>query len=274
MSKIVLYHNDLDGRCSAAIVNKKFKGECVNFPVSYENKIPFNKITLNDDVVIVDFTPNFKEDFDEIIERSNSVTWIDHHKANILEHKDKKHLDGKRVDTVPSAALATWNYYYPNKNAPMSVVYVSDFDTWTHKYPESRFFELGVSTVSHFPEDDIWETLLNDNKESKEEVDVFISRGKIISKYKSIHNEEYLSKYGYEVKFEGYKAIACNVAHCGSDFFISDNNYDLLIPWVFNGDRFVYSLYSTKIDCSKIAKKYGGGGHKGASGFDTKKYIL
>lgn len=33
-------------------------------------------------------------------------------------------------------------------------------------------------------------------------------------------------------------------------------------------------LRSTTIDCSEVAMKYGGGGHKGASGFSTKALIL
>ena len=28
------------------------------------------------------------------------------------------------------------------------------------------------------------------------------------------------------------------------------------------------------IDCSKVAMLYGGGGHKGAAGFNTKEYVL
>ena len=43
------------------------------------------------------------------------------------------------------------------------------------------------------------------------------------------------------------------------------------MPFSFDGDKWTVSLYSTSVDVSEIAKKYGGGGHKGASGFHCKE---
>ena len=43
------------------------------------------------------------------------------------------------------------------------------------------------------------------------------------------------------------------------------------MPFVFDGTQFTISLYSEVVDVSEIAKKYGGGGHKGASGFHCKQ---
>ena len=42
-----------------------------------------------------------------------------------------------------------------------------------------------------------------------------------------------------------------------------------MMPFVFDGSKWTVSIYSTNknIDCSELAKKYGGGGHKGAAGF-------
>ena len=72
---------------------------------------------------------------------------------------------------------------------------------------------------------------------------------------------------------EGYKAFALNLGLCNSEYFKSVDNgtYDLLIPFSFDGDEWIISLYSRNIDVSEIAKKYGGGGHKGAAGFHCKE---
>jgi nanoRNase/pAp phosphatase (c-di-AMP/oligoRNAs hydrolase) len=43
------------------------------------------------------------------------------------------------------------------------------------------------------------------------------------------------------------------------------------MPFVFDGEQYTVSLYSKTVDVSEIAKKYGGGGHKGAAGFQCKK---
>lgn len=43
-----------------------------------------------------------------------------------------------------------------------------------------------------------------------------------------------------------------------------------MIVFVRDGKKWTVSLYSKKdnVDCSKIATKYGGGGHKKAAGFE------
>ena len=59
--------------------------------------------------------------------------------------------------------------------------------------------------------------------------------------------------------------------NCGHRGYIEP--YDLMITFVRRKDKlWNVSLYSTKdhIDCGSIAKSFGGGGHKGAAGFQCK----
>ena len=46
--------------------------------------------------------------------------------------------------------------------------------------------------------------------------------------------------------------------------------------WVFNGTKYSYSIFSSNlnVDCSKIAEKYSGGGHKGAAGFSSDELLF
>lgn len=48
------------------------------------------------------------------------------------------------------------------------------------------------------------------------------------------------------------------------------------MPFSFNGRNgtWTYSMYSKIVDVSNIAKKYGGGGHRGAAGFNLDKLIF
>jgi len=48
------------------------------------------------------------------------------------------------------------------------------------------------------------------------------------------------------------------------------DNYDGVASFYFDGINYNFSLYSDTVDCSIIAKQFGGGGHKGASGFIVK----
>ena len=54
----------------------------------------------------------------------------------------------------------------------------------------------------------------------------------------------------------------------------NEEEYDMFIGFSYNGKGWNYSLRSTKVDCSQIAMKYGGGGHKGASGFNADKLLF
>ncbi len=48
-------------------------------------------------------------------------------------------------------------------------------------------------------------------------------------------------------------------------------DYPICIGFVYDGKQYTVGLYSREIDVSEIAKKYDGGGHKGAAGFVCKE---
>jgi nanoRNase/pAp phosphatase (c-di-AMP/oligoRNAs hydrolase) len=79
--------------------------------------------------------------------------------------------------------------------------------------------------------------------------------------------------------FDGWRAIICN-GYDGSPLFDSVYNpdeHDIMISYIQRKDgTWSYGMYSDKpeVHCGEIAKKYGGGGHKGASGFNLKDLIL
>jgi oligoribonuclease NrnB/cAMP/cGMP phosphodiesterase (DHH superfamily) len=89
-----------------------------------------------------------------------------------------------------------------------------------------------------------------------------------MNRFKDGWAKEYM-KLGFETEFEGMKCFAVNLGLCTSDYFKSlpNGEYDVLMPFVFDGNQFIVSMYSTTVDVSEIVKKYGGGGNKGASGF-------
>jgi len=51
----------------------------------------------------------------------------------------------------------------------------------------------------------------------------------------------------------------------------------MVCNYFFNGENYMYSFYSdekSKVDCSKIAEKFGGGGHPHASGCSSNKLLF
>lgn len=75
---------------------------------------------------------------------------------------------------------------------------------------------------------------------------------------------------GYLVHKVENKSVGCK--ECNSTGYLEP--YDIMIAFVCRKDKlWNVSLYSTKpeIDCGEIAKTFGGGGHKGAAGFQCKE---
>jgi hypothetical protein len=76
-------------------------------------------------------------------------------------------------------------------------------------------------------------------------------------------------------KFAGLNVLCLNTARCNSQTFaakdVPETGHDALLAFYFNGKSWFVSLYHaahrTELDLSIIAKRYGGGGHRGACGF-------
>ena len=132
---------------------------------------------------------------------------------------------------------------------------------------------MGFDAYDKSPDNEIWYNLLDDGTEKK-----YIEEGKVIIKYRDSFTKEYCESKGFETEFEGYKVYAMNIGLAGSDWFKSVDNgsYDILMPFSYNGryNSWSYSMYSKTVDVSNIAKKYGGGGHRGAAGFNLDKLIF
>ena len=74
---ICFYHDDLDGRCAAAIVLRAFPGARAE-PAFYGSTLKLDKVGRGEKVFIVDFT--FPGDaMAELLAKTGDVTWIDHH---------------------------------------------------------------------------------------------------------------------------------------------------------------------------------------------------
>ena len=265
MKTVCFVHNDLDGKCAGAIV-KYYNPEAYVIEVSYNRPIPMSKV--EDEVIICDFTPS-KEDFDELLKRtSGNVTWIDHHQSSIEKFPEYTELKGIRKDTIPSGAMLTWQYYFPQQKPPEFVELVSDYDTWTHKYgSRTWYFVSGARMYKTSSNSQFWIDLI----EKEEELKKVLEKGNVVYEYENNENAAYVRQYSFRIKFEGYDTIVCNAARKNSTLFDSlEPDFDIMMIFCVMGDKVRYSLYTSKdIDVSQIALKYGGGGHRKASGFIT-----
>lgn len=283
------YHGDGDGMCSAYLVSKipntdSFGSEFIE--ANYDMVFPLESIQPNENVYIVDFSIKPK-DMLSLLERTPNVVWIDHHVSAIQRYDNFPHkIRGIRYDGI-AACMLTYCFLFQMTNrglgnpmplfvdtmtesAPLVVKLLADYDVWTFKYGDkTRWFQLAFNAYSPSPTDTVWDEWNN----SMDAVNKMIDEGRVMEVYRKSIAKTYCERKGFEVEFEGYRAFVMNIGIPGSDLFdsIKSGDYDLYIPFCYDGNQWTFSVYSTKVNCAEIAMKYGGGGHAGAAGFSTKE---
>ena len=245
--------------------------------IDYKTTFPLESIYPGERIYIVDFSiePAMME---KLLSVTQNVTWIDHHKTAIEKYDGFPFvIRGVRYDGY-SGAMLTYCYLHcmtqrgegdikpfnPSmiEDAPEMTKLIDDWDCWKFNYGnKTRYFQIGSTSLDLSPESKEWIRLMSS-------LDGVIHNGKIIMDYRDQWAKDYINGLGYIVKFDGYTCFAVNLGRCNSEYFKSLNGqYDIYMPYVSDGKKYTVSLYSTLVDVSIIAKKYGGGGHKGAAGF-------
>lgn len=288
------YHNDIDGRSSASVVAKYFDNYNREdfYEVDYVQELNIDNIVKDELIVFVDYS--FKENtihyIDKIMETTKNIIWIDHHKSSIdllKKRPDLQSIKGVREENISGCAL-TYMYFYDKDNiedCPLWVQYVSDYDCWIYKFGQTTTeFKLGIESIPHDFNDKIWkelihETLSDFDKLSHEEaVKYIINKGKIIYSYIQTQNDYLINLLGYESEILGEKCYVINDKNNSWVFGEKVKEYKYCIVYAFNGEKYVYSVFSDPIhkdaQCNKIAEHFGGGGHKGAAGFTSDELIL
>jgi len=274
---LCLFHGDLDGHTSAAIIDKRFHID--KFVVAnYDMNFPFDRICKNEEVYIVDFSLKSKEVLDRLLSVTKNVVWIDHHITAIQKFKGYENIEGIRADTYPAACLLCWQYCYPSITPPAFVSLASDYDTWTYRFGDDT---RNLVTAAHSMENthplnrDFWRLVLNNDKKTIEDLKF---NGEKIRSVQERDRANFVKNNAFKIDFEGLKTIACNKRDNGSLLFESledIDSYDIMMSFQYCGKSklWEFSIYSTKpnVNCSEIAKKYGGGGHPGAAGFSQTK---
>ncbi len=281
----IYFHNDLDGRCAGAIAyralrdrNKDAKIELIE--LDYKDEIKVKEIDLCEKIVVVDFS--FKpEIMEKVLLLTKDIVWIDHHKT-AFEYKYSEKLEGLRDKNFSGCELA-WKYFYGKKEMPRAVELIRDKDKWAWKYGEvTANFNMGMKVHDHQPKDKIWDGLFGlPAYFGLAEVSDIIIEGKTCIKFRDQFCKDYCNSYGFETEFEKYKCFALGIYMFGSEAFGDRmKKYDICLSFEYVGDSWIVGLYSIKdIDVSKIAQKYGGGGHTKAAGFvcrelPFKKHIM
>lgn len=227
----------------------------------------------------------------------SQLIWIDHHKTSI--EKWPADIPGYRIDGVAACRLA-WQWFIahesfdalqakprPNKEdfvnrrvtEPLAVRLAGEYDIWDKRDPAAEVFQYGLSCQKEID----WNALLSEEKFRDDGTPTYLEdvilAGMNAQAYAQHVDASICNSLTWLMKWEGLTFLCVNHARFNSLLFaakdVPETGHDALLGFRFDGKSWMVSLYHSKhrtdLDLSEIAKKYGGGGHKGACGFTCAK---
>jgi oligoribonuclease NrnB/cAMP/cGMP phosphodiesterase (DHH superfamily) len=277
-SPIIISHSNCnDGLAAVWAAKRKYPEAEIHFrqygdpvgDIEYEGR----------DVIMVDFSFD-REVLIEMNEKAKSLLVLDHHKTA------QERLEGLPFaifDMERSGAGLAYDHLLGDGTAPpvdgrshrhWLVDYVEDRDLWRFDLAHSKAINAGIASYPR-------------NLESWEEMSKRNPQDLRAEGYTLLRSEDgavkALARFGAEREIEGHKVLVVNSSSLQSrigEELAQGRPFGVVYFLTGDGDV-VVSLRSrgeTGIDVSKIAKKFGGGGHARAAGFklslDDARFII
>ena len=280
----VLYHDDCTDGFGAAYAAWHFLGYAgVQYiPVQYGQ--PIDARVRDTQIYVLDFCYP-KEQLIELCSiTAESVTILDHHKTaidmfNAWPIAERPDNLVAVTSTAQSGAILTWNEFSGYAStAPKLLFYIQDRDLWQFRLPQSKEINTAIGllpkNIESFP---LWQTILA-NPSSPENL---AKDGRLLLTQLD-RNCTALLKHAMVCYLgpEGSRAIGSMVnapamysSELGNLLAVSSGTYGC--TWQVVKDASFYSSMCIQVslrsigdyDVESIARYYGGGGHKNASGF-------
>lgn len=280
MKPLCIYHgNCFDGFTAAWAVWKRF-GNCVEFFEGHYGAEPPD--VTGRDVIIVDFSYK-RPVLMEMAKSARTIFVLDHHKtaaedlsgflpARSYEPNDlvmQAEFDATypirvNFDMNRSGAGMAWDFFHPNRPRVPLINHVEDRDLWRFALPFTREVHAAMSS---YPFDfAAWD-----------EIELKCARGELIAEGAAIDRkhlrdiETLLKITTTRASIMGHDVPIANmpVTMCSDAGNIMCNGEPFAVTYYDGPTHRYYSLRSNDagLDVSMIAKAYGGGGHRNASGF-------
>lgn len=274
MRPLVIYHgNCADGFSAAWCFWRKY-GTGADYVAGVYQQDPPD--VTGRDVYLVDFSYK-RAVVEQMLKAANSVCLIDHHKTAIedlqpLFKQDSWTGEPKQLahftDLSRSGATLAWDYLFPGEDRPLLLGHVEDRDLWRFKLAGTR--EIQAFVFSHEYSFELWDKLM-----SADQVELLK-----------------MTAAGAAIERKHHKDVAELVGVCkrrmvigGHDVPVASLPYTLVSDaghLMAQGEPFAACYWDTAegrtfglratdegLDVSEVAKRYGGGGHAKAAGFEV-----
>jgi len=301
MKVVCIYHSvDLDGWMSAAIVKRWWlqiykEPETSEFDssirgiknmiefIGYNYGQPIPDLSEYDKIIMCDIS--FPVKTMELI--ASKLTWIDHHSSAINDMDKSDYFNSnvklRYTQTNYAACEITWFHFFPEIVIPEIVRLLGRYDCFGHKgTSEEKLvleFQYGARQIITNYEEAFESLSLSFTNQNY--VLNILNSGATIYKYLCTEAmQSYKNRFQIRLKeqidsdgafiFRDFTCInkeRFNPINFGIKYH-EDGNDGCACFHYANG-KWNFSIYNDngEVDCSVIAKSFGGGGHKGASGF-------
>ncbi|MCK5696819.1 MAG: phosphoesterase [Gammaproteobacteria bacterium] len=272
---IVIYHGNCPDGFAAALAIQLFFKQHDAYNTAKQNII-FHQgrhgtappDCTGKDVYILDFSYK-RTDMKKLCQQAINVILIDHHVTALDDLKDlEQECDNLELnlDMSQSGAVLTWKYFHSSP-VPQLLQHIQDNDLWQFKLNNTPTI---ISAIMSYPMKlKLWGCWLDDDNA----LETLHQEGLILQRYR----EKQIKRYKNAARMgeiAGYTIPVVNApSSIGSELLhqLSDG-YPFAAAYEDKAERRVWQLRSggeKAIDVAQLAQKFGGGGHKNASGFGT-----
>ncbi|MCE0903864.1 MULTISPECIES: phosphohydrolase [Pseudomonas] len=288
-----IYHGNCADGFGGAWVVRKALGEQVEFVAGVHGQEPPD--VTDKDVIIVDFSYKY-EVMARLSWKANSIIILDHHKSAAEDlgkfppfhagvRVDGRHPDGSVAlgwesahismnsqnspaiaccfDMNRSGAMLAWDHFFPGQEPPMLLRHIEDRDLWLFQLDGTR--EIQANLFSYPYDFEVWDTLMATDVQSLR------SDGAAIERKHQKDVAELVAVTKRRLVIGGHNVPVASLPYTltsDAGHLMAQGEPFAACYWDTPDGR-VFSLRSTDdgMDVSEIAKQYGGGGHRNASGF-------
>jgi hypothetical protein len=224
-------------------------------------------------VVFVDIAPD-NEYLRQLADEAAHVVVLDHHWSARERYAADPGVEnliadgGHQVvfDLGYSGAVLAWRHFHPDQPVPPLLAYVQDQDLWHWALPRSE--EVNAAIGSHERDFAVWDALAERTPDDLAREGEPILRAQRIEIVRALTTAHPIAVGDRRV--EAVNALQ-NRSHLGHELAKrAAFGHPIGLVYRVTGRTVDASIYSIgDVDVSAIARRYGGGGHRNASGFSV-----
>lgn len=262
---VILYHGGCpDGFGAAYAAWKKFGDTADYIAVQYGE--PVVEGLAGRDVYIVDFCYELAEQVEELKRITRKLVVLDHHESS---RRNVESVPEHVFDVKRAGATIAWTYFHPETPLPRLMTYLEDGDLYHYALPETRdIFSYLLVIPFEFA---AWDTLARGLEDDAERERILNTAAAYTEFFGALARSS--AERAKKVRFEGYEVyFVATHPNITMKSYVAYELYTKHPPFALvvtaHPDGFGVSIRGDgSVDVSKIAVKYGGGGHPGSAGF-------